>query len=76
MSLPRDLVAALGSQAARDALVVTLETTVVAQVLIIVFGTPTAYLLANRRFPGHSLAVTFVELPLVLPPAVAGIGLS
>jgi molybdate transport system permease protein len=72
---PRDLVAALGSQAARDALVVTIETTVVAQVLIIAFGTPTAYLLANRRFPGHSLAVMFVELPLVLPPAVAGIGL-
>ena len=39
------------------------------------FGTPTAYLLATRRFRGHSLAVTLVELPLVLPPAVAGIGL-
>ena len=43
--------------------------------LILVFGTPAAFLLANRRFPGHSLAVTLVELPLVLPPAVAGIGL-
>ena len=72
---PGDLIAALGSEVARDALVVTLETTVVAQVLIITFGTPTAYLLANRRFPGQSLAVTLVELPLVLPPAVAGIGL-
>ena len=39
------------------------------------FGTPTAYLLATRRFPGRSLAITLVELPLVLPPAVAGIGL-
>ena len=46
-----------------------------AQVLIIVFGTPTAFLLASRRFPGHALAITLVELPLVLPPAVAGIGL-
>lgn len=72
---PGDLVDALGSEVARDALIVTLETTVVAQVLILAFGTPTAYLLANRRFPGHSLAVTLVELPLVLPPAVAGIGL-
>jgi molybdate transport system permease protein len=59
----------------RDAFVVTVKTSLVAQALIIVFGTPTAYLLATRRFPGHSLAVTLVELPLVLPPAVAGIGL-
>ena len=72
---PGELVDALGSEAARDALVVTLQTTLVAQALIIAFGTPTAYLLATRRFPGHSLAVTMIELPLVLPPAVAGIGL-
>ena len=39
------------------------------------FGTPTAYLLATRRFPGRALLVTLVELPIVLPPAVAGIGL-
>jgi len=72
---PGDLVSALGSAVARDALIVTLETTVIAQLLIVCFGTPTAYLLATRRFPGRSLAVTLVELPLVLPPAVAGIGL-
>ena len=42
---------------------------------MLLFGTPTAYLLATRRFPGRSLCVTLVELPLVLPPAVAGIGL-
>ena len=46
-----------------------------AQLLILVFGTPTAYLLATSRFPGRSVAITLVELPLVLPPAVAGIGL-
>jgi len=72
---PGDLASALGSAVARDALIVTLETTVIAQLLIVCFGTPTAYLLATRRFPGRSLAVTLVELPLVLPPAVAGIGL-
>src|SRR5215475_11183885 len=59
----------------KDALVVTFKTSLIAQVLIIVFGTPTAYLLATRRFTGHTLAITLVELPLVLPPAVAGIGL-
>src|SRR5919204_111770 len=38
-------------------------------------GTPAAYLLALRRFPGRSLVLTLIELPLVLPPAVAGIAL-
>jgi molybdate transport system permease protein len=58
-----------------DAFVVTLKTSLLAQALILLFGTPTAYLLATRHFRGHSVAVTLVELPLVLPPAVAGIGL-
>ena len=58
-----------------DALVVSVKTTLVAQALILLFGTPTAYLLATRRFPGRALCITLVELPLVLPPAVAGIGL-
>ncbi len=58
-----------------DALLVSLKTTLLAQALVLVFGTPTAYLLAGRRFPGRALCVTLVELPLVLPPAVAGIGL-
>ncbi len=72
---PAELVTALGSGVARDALIVTLETTIVAQILIVAFGTPTAYLLATRSFRGQSVVVTLVELPLVLPPAVAGIGL-
>ena len=58
-----------------DALIVSLKTTLIAQVLVLLFGTPTAYLLASRRFPGRSLCVTLVELPMVLPPTVAGIGL-
>jgi molybdate transport system permease protein len=58
-----------------DALVVSLKTIVVAQIAILVLGTPTAYFLASRRFTGRPLVVTLVELPIVLPPAVAGIGL-
>lgn len=69
------LVDQLGNGVVKDALVVSLKTTLIAQALILLFGTPTAYLLATRRFPGRSLAVTLIELPLVLPPAVAGIGL-
>ncbi len=59
----------------QEILLVTLKTNLIANALIIALGTPTAYLLATRRFPGRALLVTLVELPLVLPPAVAGIGL-
>jgi molybdate transport system permease protein len=69
------LVDQLGNGVVTDALVVSVKTTLIAQAAIILFGTPTAYLLATRRFPGRALAITLVELPLVLPPAVAGIGL-
>lgn len=65
----------LSNPVVKDALVVTLKTSVFAQAAILLFGTPTAYLLATRRFTGRSLAITLVELPLVLPPAVAGVGL-
>jgi len=69
------LVDQLGSGVVKDALVVSLKTTLIAQAAILLFGTPTAYLLATRRFRGRAFAITLVELPLVLPPAVAGIGL-
>jgi molybdate transport system permease protein len=72
---PGRLVAQLGNPVVTDALLVSLKTSAVAQALVLVLGTPAAYLLATRRFPGRALAVTLVELPLVLPPAVAGIGL-
>jgi molybdate transport system permease protein len=72
---PGELVAQLGEQRARDALVVSLKTSLVAHVLILLFGTPAAYLIAGRAFRGRSLVVSLIELPLVLPPAVAGLGL-
>jgi molybdate transport system permease protein len=72
---PRDLVHSLGDDASRTALRLSLETSLVAVALIVAVGTPAAYLLARRDFPGKSVVVTLVELPLVLPPAVAGLGL-
>ncbi|HXK15488.1 MAG TPA: molybdate ABC transporter permease subunit [Gaiellaceae bacterium] len=72
---PTTLVHELSDPVARDALVVSLRTSALAQVLVVVLGTPTAYLLATRRFRGRNVLLTVVELPLVLPPAVAGIGL-
>lgn len=72
---PGELVSQLGSDAAVDALVVTVKTSLVAQLLILGIGTPAAYFLATRSFCGRNALVTLVELPIVLPPAVAGIAL-
>lgn len=72
---PGELLASLGDHGARQALLLSLETSSIALALIVLVGTPAAYALATRRFPGRSLAITMVELPLVLPPAAAGIGL-
>jgi molybdate transport system permease protein len=71
---PGELFGQLGNAVATDAIVVTLKTSAIAQALILVVGTPAAYLL-SRRFRGRELVITLVELPLVLPPAVAGIAL-
>jgi molybdate transport system permease protein len=72
---PGDLVTALGTTAARDALRVTAETITVSMLAILVLGTPAAYWISSQRGALRDALVTLVELPLVLPPAVAGIGL-
>jgi molybdate transport system permease protein len=72
---PGELLSAFGREPARQALVVSLKTSVIAHVVILGVGTPAAYLLATRRFRGRRALIAAVELPLVLPPAVAGIAL-
>jgi molybdate transport system permease protein len=72
---PAQLVQSLGEEGALDALRLSLVCSSAALALVILFGTPSAWLLATRRFRGRALVITLVELPLVLPPAVAGIGL-
>ena len=70
-----DLPRLLGDDRVGDALLVTLRTNALANVLILAVGTPAAWLLATRGFRGRAVVITLLELPLVLPPAVAGIAL-
>ena len=72
---PAELLRALDDPSAREALWLSLRVTVIALAIIVVVGTPAAYLLATRAFPGRAAVQTLIELPLVLPPAAAGIGL-
>ena len=74
-SSPGDLIASLGEPGALDALWLSLRTTTASIAIILLVGTPAAYLLATRSFRGKAVVVTLIELPLVLPPAVAGIAL-
>ena len=72
---PGRLLRSLGEQESLDALRLSLETSAAAVAIIVVLGTPAAYGLARRPFRGRAAILTIIELPLVLPPAVAGIGL-
>jgi molybdate transport system permease protein len=74
-STPAELIDSLGEPGALDALWLSLRVTAIALAIILVVGTPAAYVLATRSFRGKAVVVTLVELPLVLPPAVAGIAL-
>jgi len=53
-------------------LLLSLQVTAVATVLMVLCGLPLALLLARRRFRGAALVETLVSLPLVLPPTVVG----
>jgi molybdate transport system permease protein len=66
---------AMASPVARDALFLSMRTTATTMFILIVVGTPAAYVLARARFRGNRALNTLVELPIVLPPSAAGIAL-
>jgi molybdate transport system permease protein len=72
---PGRLLGLLFDRSVADAIMLSLGTTLTTVVLTALFGTPVAYLIAKYRFPAHTLVETIVDLPIVLPPAVAGVAL-
>jgi molybdate transport system permease protein len=60
---------------AASAVALSLTTSSVTTALAILLGTPLAFVLARYRFPGRGAVDTLVDLPMVLPPAVAGVAL-
>jgi molybdate transport system permease protein len=65
----------LGDPAVVEALRLSLITTACATLVVLVLGLPLAYHLAARRNRARGLVETLVDLPMVLPPTVAGAGL-
>ena len=70
---PATLVRHLASDMALRALALTLRTTLVATLITVALGTPLAYVLARRRFPGRAEVDVIVDLPITIPPVVAGV---
>jgi molybdate transport system permease protein len=58
-----------------QAISLSMLTTIIATTIAVVFGTPLAYLLARYKFRGRAIVDTLIDLPMVLPPSVAGIAL-
>ena len=69
------LISALAGRAVLDALVLSLGSTALSLIVVVVFGTPLAFVLARSSFRGRALAEALVDLPIVLPPSVAGLAL-
>ncbi|HUK84482.1 MAG TPA: ABC transporter permease [Candidatus Acidoferrum sp.] len=58
-----------------DTIQLSLYTSAVATLIAFVLAVPTAYFMATRKFPGKAVIDTIIDLPIVLPPAVAGVAL-
>jgi molybdate transport system permease protein len=70
-----DLWATLNQEQVIQAVTLSLATSLCTALVTLLFGTPVAYLLSQRRTGFHRFADTLVDLPTVLPPAVAGVAL-
>lgn len=58
-----------------SAIQLSLYTSAVAAFIAFILAVPSAYFMATRRFPGKAIVDTIMDLPIVLPPAVAGVAL-
>lgn len=63
------------SETALAALKLSLITSLISMTVSILIGTPAAYILARWDFPGRAAFQLMIDLPIVLPPSVAGIAL-
>jgi len=58
-----------------DALRLSLTTSALTTAVVVIMGTPIAYVSARFNYFGKEMADTLIDLPVIMPPAVAGIAL-
>ena len=72
---PTTLLHYVGQSSTRQAISLSLVTSTATAAIVVILGLPLAYALARRRFRGQRLVEVLIDLPTVLPPAVAGLAL-
>ncbi|MEW6475883.1 MAG: ABC transporter permease [Actinomycetota bacterium] len=71
----RSVASDLGAPEVRTALRLSLQASLAATVICLMFGLPLAWVLARLEFPGRRLLRALTVLPMVVPPVVGGIAL-
>ncbi len=74
-SSPVEILKALSSRETMYALRLSVLTSIAALLVSASVGIPTAYLLARESFPGKAIMELLLEIPLVMTPLIAGLGL-
>jgi len=72
---PDLFISTLADPEVASALWLSLFTSTVSLAVVILVGTPFAYVHCRNTYPGKVIVDTLIDLPLVLPPAVAGVAL-
>ena len=74
-SSPQDIHQRLGEAEVLSALGMSLRTSATATLIVLLLGVPMAYAMVRRSFPGKALLDTLIDLPIVVPPPIAGVAL-
>jgi len=69
------LLSNLAQPVARQAIAVSLQTTLISTAIIVIFGTPVSLYLSFAKTRTSRIVDTLVDMPMVLPPAVAGVAM-
>ncbi|MGA2681150.1 MAG: ABC transporter permease [Candidatus Bathyarchaeia archaeon] len=72
---PSQVSAQLRNAGIIEAIKLSLITSASATLIAFVLAVPSAYFMVTRNFPGKTILDTLMDLPIVLPPAVAGVAL-
>jgi molybdate transport system permease protein len=72
---PDTFFSSLSDPQVMSALWLSLLTSSLSLAIVVIVGTPFAYVHTRCTYPGKMLVDTLIDLPLVLPPAVAGVAL-
>jgi len=72
---PSNFISSIREPQVGQAIRLSISTTMITALLTLLFGTPVAYTLARKKFVGRAMLDALIDMPVVLPPAVAGVAL-